>query len=138
MFSMKPPNNERNSIYNVVRPMYVGARIFGFFPFSVKIQLHEKKRAVYFTIIDFIVFFIHLTIYAWLAYININNTFMKNSAAPPLLMLGIRTLLIFGLTSAILCISADLCNRHRIFNIFEQCQCFDIQVIVYHNLKKIA
>lgn len=134
MFSIKSPENKVNCIYGVIRPLYIGARLIGFFPFSVEIQLNGKNSKVYFTLIDSIIFVIHLTIYACFAYINTQHNFMENVAASPLLILGTRTLLVLGITNGIVCISADLCNRYRIFNIFVRCQNFDVQVIVVsHN-----
>lgn len=131
MFSIKSPENQQNCIYSVFRPMYIAARIFGFFPFSVKIQLNGKKSKIHFTLIDFFVFVINLTICAYFAYININHDFISNPSVSPLLVIGARTLLILGISSGIFCISADLWNRYHILNIFDQCQYFDIQVTVF-------
>lgn len=130
MFSIKSPQNKVNCIYGVIQPLYIGARLIGFFPFSVKTQLNGKNSKVYFALIDFIVFVIHITMYACFAYLNIQHNYMEIPAASPLLILGTRTLLILGLTNGILCISADLCNRYKIFKIFILCQNFDVQVTV--------
>lgn len=130
MFSIKLPANQINCIYAVVRPLYIGARIFGFFPFSAKIQLDGKKSAVYFTSIDCIIFVVHLTIYASVAYINMSHNYLENPTASYLLIFGTRILLVLGLINGIICISSDLFNRNQIFNIFDQCQYFDVQVMV--------
>lgn len=128
MFSIKSPGNQVNSIYGVIRPLYILTRFIGFFPFSVKIHLNGKNSEVYFTLIDLIVFAMHLTVFGFFAYINIQHNFIENPAASPLLIFGTRMLLIMGLINGILCISADLYNRHKIFNILVQCHNFDVQV----------
>lgn len=136
MFSIKSPENQGNCIYAVIRPLYIGTRLIGFFPFSANIQLNGKRSKVYFTLIDFIVFVVHVTLYACFAYQNIQHNFMESAAASPLLILGTRTLLVLGITNGILCISGDLCNRKNIFNLLVQCHNFDVQVIIFsHNHK---
>lgn len=130
MFSIKSPENQVNCIYGVIRPLYIGTRLIGFFPFSVKIQLNGKHSKAYFTLIDFIVFVVHIIVYGFFAYQNIQHNYLENPAAAPLLILGTRTLLVLGIINGILCISADLCNRHKIFNLLIQCHNFDVQVIV--------
>lgn len=130
MFSIKSPGNQVNCIYGVIRPLYLYARLIGFFPFSVKIQLNGKKCKIYFTLIDFVVLVMHLTLYAFFVYANIQHNFLENAAASPLLTFGARTLLIFGIMNGILFIPADLCNRHKIFSILVRCQNFDDQVMI--------
>lgn len=129
MFSIKSPEKQVNCIYGVIRPLYLIGRSIGFFPFSVKIQMNGKCSKVYFTLIDFIVFVIHVSVYGSFAYINIQHNLMASDIVSPLLIPGTRTLLIFGILNGILCISADLYNRFNIFHIFDQCQMFDGQVI---------
>lgn len=130
MFSIKSPGNQVNCIYGVIRPLYLIGRLFGFFPFSVNIQLNGKNSRVYFKLIDFIVFVLHLSVYTFFVFLNMKYNFLQNQSASPLLTLGTRTLLIFGIANGIVCISADLCNRFKILKIFDQCQQFDVQVIV--------
>ncbi len=129
MFSLKSPENQVNCIYGVIRPLYLLGRLFGFFPFSVQIQSNGKNSRIHFTLIDFIVFAMHVSIYAAFTYLNFACDFLENKLASPLLILGSRGLLIFGIGSGIVCISADLCNRFKILKIFHQCQHFDDQVI---------
>lgn len=130
MFSIKSPENQVNCIYGVIRPLYLYARLIGFFPFSVQIQLNGKNNKIYFTLIDFVILVVHLTFYAFFVYANIQHNFMENTAASPLLTFGSRTLLIFGIANGIVFISADLCNRYKIFSILVRCQNFDDQVMI--------
>lgn len=131
MFSIKSPENHVNCIYGVIRPLYLIGRLIGFFPFSVQIQLNGKNTKVYFTLIDFIVFVIHVSVYATFVYINVENNLIEFPSLSPLFTLGTKSLLILGIANGIVCISADWCNRFKIFKIFDQCQNYDVQVLLF-------
>lgn len=127
MFSIYIPKNEPVSIYGVFRLLYIVSRLFGFFPFTVKTESNGERK-VYFTFINFIVFAVHVSIYSCFAYINIFYNLIENSLKSALLVLGIRIGVVFGLINSIAFLFGDLCNRHRILNIFKLCQEFDVQV----------
>lgn len=129
MFSIKSPEKHVNCIYGVIRPLYLFGRFIGFFPFSVKIQMNGKNSKVYFSFIDFIVLVIHVAVYGSFAYINIQHNLLASQSTSPLLLVGTRALLILGILNGILCISADLWNRFKIFKIFDHFQMFDCQVL---------
>lgn len=129
MFPIKSPDKHVSCIHGVIRPLYLIGRLIGFFPFSVQIQMNGKRSKVYFTLIDFIVFVIHATLYGSLAFINVQHNFMASPSVSPLLIFGTRSLMVFGILNGLLCIFADLFNRFKIFEIFDRCQLFDCQVI---------
>lgn len=127
MFTINTPKNKPLCIYGVIRPLYIVARLFGFFPFSMKTESNGQSR-IHFTFIDFVVFVVQVLIYSYFAYVNIFYNLMENTEASTLLVLGMRIGLIFGLANAVAFLFGDLCNRHRIFDIFNLCQNFDYQV----------
>lgn len=127
MFSIKAPGNKPLCIYGVIRPLYIIARLYGFFPFSMKIASNGKSR-IHFTFIDFIVFVTQILVYSCFTYVHIFNNLMENSATSPLLALGMRIGLIFGLLNSVAFLLADLCNRYRIFDILNLYYDFDSQV----------
>lgn len=133
---MKAPENKLHCIYGVIRPLYILARIFGFFPFSVKMK-SNGKNSISFQFIDFIVIVTQITIHSCFTFINLYYNFMELRSASQLLILGMKIGLVFGQGNAIAFMLADLWNRNHIFDIFNLCQDFDSQVIVALDLNLI-
>lgn len=127
MFSINAPKDRPLCIYGVVRPLYIAARLFGFFPFSVKIDSSGKIRT-YFTLIDLFIFVVQVMIYSCLTYIHLDRNFIENSATSALLALGMRIGLICGLMNSVAFLFADLYNRYEISALFNMCQDFDSMV----------
>lgn len=128
MFPINAPTTKPECIYGVIRPLYIVARIFGFFPFSVKIE--SNRKSIHFTFIDLTILIVQIAVYSFLTYVHIFYNLVANTATSALLALGMRIGLIFGLINPIAFLLADLCNRYQIFDIFNLCEDFDSQVIV--------
>lgn len=128
MLAIHAPKKKPLSIYDVIRPLYIVARLFGFFPFSVKIESNGKSKTC-FTFIDFTIFVIQVAVYSCFTYINIVYSPVENSATSPLLALIMKFGLTLGLSKGVAFLCADLFNRYRIAEIFNMCQDVDLQVI---------
>lgn len=127
MFTIDAPKNKPLPIYGVIRPLYIVARFCGFLPFTLKTDKSGACR-ICFTIIDSLIFFIQISIYSCLAYVNIVHDLMGKSSTPPIIALGTRIGLIFGLMNSVGFLVAELFNRHQIFDVFKLYQDFDSQV----------
>ncbi len=130
MFTIDAPKNKPLSIYSVIRPLYIVARFCGFFPFSLKTDKSGICR-ICFTIFDSVIFFIQVSIYSCFTYVNMAYDLMgnaDNSTLSPILALGTRLGLIFGLMNSVGFLFAELFNRHQIFDVFRLFLDFDSQV----------
>lgn len=128
MFTINSPKNELLCIYGVIRPLYVVAHCYGFFPFSLSTDTNGVRR-INFTTVDLITLLIQVTIYSCFAYVNMAYNLLDNeSAMSPILALGIRIGIIFGLMNSVAFVFADLFNRYQILDIFKLYQKFDLKV----------
>lgn len=124
MFSIDTPKDRPLCVYGVIRPLYVIARWFGFFPFSLNVETNQ----IHFTTIDFVIFVVQIAIYSCTTYLNLIHNLVQFLVMSPILSQGLRIGIIFGLLNSIAFLFADLSHRHQVFEIFKMYQDFDSQV----------
>ncbi|XP_037040848.1 putative gustatory receptor 28b [Bradysia coprophila] len=124
MFTINSQKDKPLCIYGVFRPLYIIARVFGFFPFSLNLETNDIR----FTTIDLFVFVVQVAIYSCTTYLNIIYNLVEFLVMSALLAQGLRIGVIFGLLNSIAFLFADLCHRHQAFDIFILYQDFDLQM----------
>lgn len=128
MFSLYVRNDNSNNILGVFRPIYIIARIVGLFPFSIKLQQSFALIKPFISKVDFILFTLHMAVYASFALFNILTDTSKYIQASSVLEIGNRAILIGGILCGIAAVVFDLLNRKKVWKVFQKFERFDQEV----------
>lgn len=130
MFPLYVRNDNANSILGVFRPIYVVARIFGLFPFSVNLEKSSFVRNnALLSKTDLLLFAFHMALYSSYAYLNVCTNTNKYITMAPVLSTGTRLVLVGGIFACIGIVIGELLNRKNVWKIFRRLELCDREVI---------
>lgn len=128
-----PKKYVKNTIFDLVRPLYIYSRLFGMFPFSIDIDTKLVNSKVYICKFDICLYILQLAICIFLIMFNIKFNLHAYQSHSYLQVMGPRIILIFGLCANIVWVLLDIINRHRIWKIVKMFYEFDLQVNKHFN-----
>lgn len=123
-----PKKYVENTIFDLVRPLYIYGRLFGMFPFSIGIDTKLVNSSVYVCKFDVLLYIVQMGIWIFLIMFNIQYNLHAYQSQSYLQVMGPRILLIFGLCDIIVWVILDWINRNRIWKIVKMYHEFDLQV----------
>lgn len=120
--------SKKDDVFSVAAPVYVFARIFGYWPFSAQFnQNNTKSMHVYLTCFDclwFIVVIIIFAIFAWFSLVTVQDDIPYSA----LELLVSKMTQLGSISISILAIIMDMVNRKCIWDIIMRFSQFDSEV----------
>lgn len=115
----------RPDIIYSYRPIYYFSRFFGLLPFSLRYDSNGEIQMPKISKLDGVWFVISIVIYLALAKMVSLSIEIQKNASSPILILGNKLLLMFGLIYGAIMIVENMCSRFRFVGILKMFTAFD-------------
>lgn len=134
MFPLYVPLKKSNNIFELFRPVYVFARLWGYVPFSVNFDSFPLPTTVKISLVNRILLLIQTLAYLSCLALSLSYHMINTRKITSLVLHGLNKVNEFGIFFGLMFVLADVANRHKIWRIFRTFIRFDGEVLIENQI----